>query len=34
MTAALLQKYAGEEAEVRADVAMFLEKLKEADALV
>lgn len=34
MIATLLQKYAGEEAEVRADVAMFLEKLKEADALV
>lgn len=34
MTAALLQKYAGEEAEVRADVDAFLEKLKEADAFV
>ena len=34
MTAALVEKYAGGEAEVRADVASFLEKLKEADALV
>lgn len=31
---ALMEKYAAEEAEVRADVANFLEKLKEADALV
>ena len=31
---ALIEKYAAEEAEVRADVANFLEKLKEADALV
>ena len=34
LTAALVEKYAGEEAEIRADVAAFLEKLKEADALV
>lgn len=31
---ALVEKYGGEEAEVRADVANFLAKLKEADALV
>ena len=34
LVAALVKKYGGEEAEVRADVAHFLEKLKEADALV
>ena len=32
--AALVEKYGGEEAEVRTDVANFLAKLKEADALV
>ena len=32
--AALVAKYGGEEADVRADVAHFLDKLKEADALV
>ena len=31
---ALMEKYAGEETVVRADVAAFLEKLKEADAFV
>ena len=31
---ALVEKYGGNEAEVRADVANFLTKLKEADALV
>ena len=31
---ALVEKYGGEEAEVRADVANFLAKLREADALV
>ena len=30
---ALVEKYGGNEADVRADVAHFLEKLKEADAL-
>ena len=34
LVAALIEKYGGDEAEVRADVAHFLEKLKEADALV
>ena len=34
LVAALVEKYGGEEAEVRSDVANFLEKLKEADALV
>lgn len=34
LVAALVEKYGGEEAEVRSDVAHFLEKLKEADALV
>ena len=34
LVAALVEKYSGDEAEVRADVAVFLEKLKEADALV
>ena len=34
LVAALVKQYGGEEAEVRADVAHFLEKLKEADALV
>ena len=34
LVAALMKQYGGEEAEVRADVARFLEKLKEADALV
>ena len=34
LVAALVEKYGGHEAEVRADVAHFLEKLKEADALV
>lgn len=31
---ALMEKYSGEEAEIRADVTAFLEKLREADALV
>lgn len=31
---ALVEKYSGDEAEVKADVANFLEKLREADALV
>lgn len=34
LIAALVEKYAADEAEVRADVAYFLGKLKEADALV
>ena len=34
LVAALVKQYGGEEAEVRSDVARFLEKLKEADALV
>ena len=34
LVAALVEKYGGSEAEVRADVANFLSKLKEADALV
>lgn len=34
LVAALMEKYAGEEAAIRADVAAFLEKLKEADAFV
>lgn len=34
LVAALVGKYGGNEAEVRMDVAIFLEKLKEADALV
>ena len=34
LIAALVKKYAADEAEVRADVAYFLGKLKEADALV
>lgn len=34
LISALMEKYAGEEAVVRADVAAFLEKLKEADAFV
>ncbi len=34
LVAALIEKYGGDEAEVRADVVHFLEKLKEADALV
>ena len=34
LVAALVEKYGGEEAEVCADVAHFLDKLKEADALV
>ena len=34
LVAALVEKYGGNEGEVRADVANFLEKLKEADALV
>ena len=33
LVAALVEKYGGTEAEVRADVAHFLTKLKEADAL-
>lgn len=32
LVSALVEKYTGVEAEVRADVAAFLEKLKEADA--
>ena len=34
LIAALVEKYGGEETEVRTDVANFLAKLKEADALV
>ena len=34
LVAALVEKYGGIEAEVRTDVANFLAKLKEADALV
>ena len=34
LIAALVEKYGGAEAEVRMDVANFLAKLKEADALV
>jgi len=34
LVAALVEKYGETEAEVRADVAHFLAKLKEADALV
>lgn len=34
LVSALMEKYAGEERVVRADVAAFLEKLKEADAFV
>ena len=34
LVSALMEKYAGEETVVRADVAAFLEKLKEADAFV
>ena len=34
LVAALLEKYPADEAETRADVANFLAKLKEADALV
>lgn len=34
LVAALVEKYGGSEAEVRTDVANFLAKLKEADALV
>ena len=34
LIAALVEKYGGTEAEVRMDVANFLAKLKEADALV
>lgn len=34
LVAALLEKYPADEAETRADVANFLSKLKEADALV
>lgn len=34
LVAVLVKQYGGEEAEVRADVAHFLAKLKEADALV
>ena len=34
LVAALVEKYDGTEAEVRSDVANFLAKLKEADALV
>ena len=34
LVAALVEKYGGNEAEVRADVANFLAKLGEADALV
>ena len=33
LVAALVEKYGGNEAEVREDVANFLDKLKEADAL-
>ena len=34
LVAALLEKYPADEAETKADVANFLAKLKEADALV
>jgi len=34
LVAALMEKYGGTEAEVRGDVANFLARLKEADALV
>ena len=34
LVAALVEKYGGKEADVREDVAGFLTKLKEADALV
>lgn len=34
LVAALVEKYGGNEAETREDVANFLDKLKEADALV
>ena len=34
LVAALVEKYSSDEAETRADVAHFLSKLKEADALV
>lgn len=34
LIAALVEKYGGNETEVRGDVANFLSKLKEADALV
>ena len=34
LVAALVEKYGGNEAEVREDVANFLAKLREADALV
>ena len=34
LTTALVEKYGGNEAEVRGDVANFLAKLREADALV
>lgn len=34
LVAALMEKYPADEAEVRADVAYFLGKLREADALV
>ena len=34
LVAALVEKYGGNEAEVRMDVANFLAKLREADALV
>ena len=34
LVAALVEKYTGDEAEVTADVEMFLSKLNEADALV
>ena len=34
LVSALVEKYAAEERETRADVANFLAKLKEADALV
>ena len=34
LDAALLEKYPADEAETKADVANFLAKLKEADALV
>ena len=34
MVAALMEKYSVAEEEVRADVAYFLDKLREADALV
>lgn len=34
LVTALVEKYGGEESETRTDVASFLNKLKEADALV